>query len=61
MCVCVCVHLRSAAEGVEHVKEDKAGEGHSGVPWGDDPVLHLETEREGGREGGRKRERENRS
>ena len=38
------VHLvrGTAAERVEHVKEDKGGEGHGGVPLGDAPVLfHL--------------------
>lgn len=33
--------LWSTAEGVEHVKEHKAGEGHGGVARRDDIVLHL--------------------
>ena len=38
--------LWSTAEGVEHVKEDKAGEGHGGVSRRDDIVLHLLVEKE---------------
>ena len=34
-------HPGSAAESVEHVKENKAGEGHCGVTGSDFLVTHL--------------------
>ena len=39
-------YLRPATERVEHVKEHKTCEGHSGVSWGDDVVTHLKRMRQ---------------
>lgn len=36
-------YLWARAKSVEHVEEDKAGEGHGGVPRSDDIVLQLNT------------------
>lgn len=37
----LCVYHGATGESIEHVEEDKASEGHSGVPWSDHLILHL--------------------
>lgn len=39
-------HQRAAAQGIKHVKENEAGEGHGGCSWRDFPIWNLEDAKE---------------